>query len=265
MVAWTEYGVDDHAGTRLDPRRGVYLSRLPSCLDQETKRGLNGGLLPEDYYALAEQHAAGFGPDVWTSQETRNGGMDAGSRTAVPSGGTGLLLAPPKVRLVGETDMEFYRRKQSTVAVRHVSGDRIVAMVEVVSPGNKASHHGLRSFVEKAGAILDRRIHLLILDVHPPGARDPEGLHGAIWEEMTGQEYVAAPDKPLTLAAYESSLSVRAYVESVAVGDVLMDMPLFLKPGAHVVVPLEATYQAAFAAVPRRWQRVLETTASGPS
>jgi hypothetical protein len=62
----------------------------------------------------------------------------------------------------------------------------------------------------------------------------------------------------LTLVAYESSVTVRAYVEPVAVGDDLPDMPLFLEPGAHVPVPLEATYRSAFAAVPRRWRTVLE-------
>src|ERR1700730_10343564 len=78
---------------------------------EEIKRTLNAGLLPPDYYALAEQHAAEFGPDVLTLQGP----------------------APPKVPLTAETDLEFYRRKQSTVTVRHVSGDRVVAMVEVVS------------------------------------------------------------------------------------------------------------------------------------
>jgi hypothetical protein len=55
-----------------------------------------------------------------------------------------------------------------------------------------------------------------------------------------------------------SALSVRAYVEPVAVGEALPEMPLFLEPGAHVLVPLEESYQSAFAAVPRRWRRVLE-------
>ena len=31
---------------------------------EEIKRALNTGLLPADYYTMAEQHAAGFGPDV---------------------------------------------------------------------------------------------------------------------------------------------------------------------------------------------------------
>ena len=34
----------------------------------EIARALNGGLLSPEYYALAEQPAAGFGPDVFTFQ-----------------------------------------------------------------------------------------------------------------------------------------------------------------------------------------------------
>jgi len=62
----------------------------------------------------------------------------------------------------------------------------------------------------------------------------------------------------LAVASYETGLTVRAFVVTVAVGDELPDMPLFLDPGACVNVPLEATYRAAFAALPRRWQVVLE-------
>ena len=156
--------------------------------------------------------------------------------------------------------MEFYRRKQNAVVVRHVSDDHVVAFVEVVSPGNKAGRAAMRSFVEKAVELLEHRIHLLILDLHPPGRRDPQGIHGLIWEEISGEEYFAPPDKPLTLAAYESALTVRAFVEPLAVGDSLIDMPLFLEPGAHVPIPLETTYQRAFAAVPTRrarsWRKV---------
>jgi hypothetical protein len=36
-------------------------------------------------------------------------------------------------------------------------------------------------------------------------------------------------------------------------------MPLFLEPEKAISVPLEATYQSAFAEVPRRWRRVLQT------
>jgi hypothetical protein len=60
------------------------------------------------------------------------------------------------------------------------------------------------------------------------------------------------------LAAYSAGPCKRAYVEPTAVGRALIDMPLFLEPEIYVNVPLEATYQAAYRGVPRRWQRVLE-------
>jgi hypothetical protein len=175
-------------------------------------------------------------------------------------GGVSVLLSPPKVRVVTETDMEFYRRKQNAVVVRHVSGDRIVAVVEIVSPGNKSSRHAMRSFLEKTTTLLDQGVHLLILDVHSPTPRDPQGIHGVIWEEISGQDYVAPTDKPLTLVGYESGLTVRAFVEPIAVGDALCDMPLFLEPGEYILTPLEATYQSAYAVFPRRWKAVLEKT-----
>ncbi len=226
---------------------------------EEIARALNRGLLPEDYYAMAEQHAAGFGPDVLTLQGSGNG-EDTATRlpSSSSSGGVGVVVAPPRLQPSAETDGEFYRRKQNTVAVRHVSGDRIVAMVEVVSPGNKNSVNALRKFVWKASELLDKGVHLLILDLHPPGPRDPQGIHAEIWNDYAGGEYTAPADKPLTLAAYETDLSVRAYVVPAAVGDTLTDMPLFLEWNSAVSVPLEATYTNAFAAVPRRWRRVLE-------
>jgi uncharacterized protein DUF4058 len=210
---------------------------------------LNEGVLPEDYYALPEQHAAGFGPDVLTLQGS--GDDEDASVPPVSSGGrAALLVAAPKVAPTAETDMEFYHRKQTPIAVRHVSGDRVVAMIEVVSPGNKSTRNALRSFVEKAAELLDQRVHLLIVDLLPPGRHDSHGIHAAIWDEIAGQ--------PLTLAAYEAALTVRAYVRPVAVADLLPEMPLFLEPNGCVQVPMEATYQTAFAAMPRRWRRVLE-------
>ncbi len=244
-----------HDWTRVEA--GIFQDFHHAWIEQ-IKRTLNRGVLPEDYYALAEQRAVGFGPDVLTLQsKDEPGGVGPDLAPRGDEGG-GLMLSPPKARLAVETDMEFYRRKQSTVTVRHVSGDRVVAIVEIVSPGNKASAHAIRAFLDKAAELLERRLHLLILDLFPPGPRDPSGLHGALWELVAGQQYEAPSDKPLTLAAYESDWTLRAFIEPVAVGDSLPEMPLFLIPGGHVVVPLDNTYQDAFDAVPRRWRNVLE-------
>src|SRR3954463_16053804 len=58
---------------------------------EEISRALNAGLLPDDCYALAEQPAAGFGPDVLTLEETRNGAADTGPPAGSPTRGSGLL------------------------------------------------------------------------------------------------------------------------------------------------------------------------------
>ena len=221
----------------------------------EVSRALNR-MLPADYYALPEQVAAGFGPDVLTLQ----GGPHDESNPLGDAdiGGTATALRTrPQTRFVAETDAEFYRRKKSSVVVRHVSGDRIVAMFEIVSPGNKASRSAFRAFVEKACELLEHRIHLLIVDPFPPGRRDSNGIHSAIWDEVQNVPFQLPDDQTLTLVAYECDLTTRAYVETLAVGQPLPDMPLFLEPNGCVMVPLEATYQTAFGVMPKRWQTVL--------
>lgn len=226
---------------------------------------LNDGLLPPDYYALPEQYAAGFGPDVLTLQGKIDGDEPRSDLAEDPPEeqqrpATGLLLAKPRLPVTAETGLEFYRRKQTTLAVRHVGGDRVVAMIEIVSPGNKSSRNAMRAFVEKACFLLDRRIHLLLVDVLRPGRRDPNGIHAAVWEELSGDDgYELPAEKRLTVAAYEANLAVKAYVRHFAVGDALVDMPLFLEPDACVQAPLEATYATAFAWTPKRWRDVLET------
>jgi hypothetical protein len=172
------------------------------------------------------------------------------------------LQTRPQTRIMAQTEAEFYRRKKSAISVRHVSGDRIVAMIEIVSPGNKSNRHAFRAFIDKACELLEHRIHLLIVDPFPPGPRDPSGVHAAIWQEVEDGDFELPPDKPLTLAAYECDLITRAYIEPFAVGDPLPDMPLFLEPNGCVKVPLEATYQTAYAVLPKRWQHVLDAAAS---
>ena len=220
---------------------------------EEIKRALNSGLLPSDYYALAEQRTAGYGPNVLALQvDTGEDELDEPDRR-----GGGLLVAQPQVAITAETDIEFFRRKQNVVAVRHVSDDRVVALVEVVSPGNKSCRAALRSFVEKTAQLLDQRIHLLILDLHRPGTFDPQGIHGAIWEEIA-EAWIAPTDRPLTLVGYESALTVRAFVQPLAIGEALIDMPLYLEPNGYVLVPLEDTYARGLEAMPSRWRSVVE-------
>jgi hypothetical protein len=222
------------------------------------RHALNDGLLPPEYYALAEAQAAGFGPDILRLQAAQPEDNGDPPLVVPATGSGGLQFASPKTRFTAESSHEVYRRKKSTITVRHVSGDHIVAVVEIISPGNKTGKNAFNAWIDKSCVFVEHKIHLLIVDLFPPTKRDPNGIHAAIWDAIAEEPFALPPEQPLTLAAYVSDLTVRAYVNTVAVGDPLPDMPLYLEPHGYVLVPLEATYQAAWQAVPRRWRAVLE-------
>lgn len=225
----------------------------------EIRRVLNGGLLPEGYYALAEQVASAGNPDILALHLPAPSGTDPGSNgvTDLP-GGTALLTAPPRVRLIARAEHEAYTRRQRTLTIRHTSGHRIVALIELVSAGNKASEYAWQTFLDKALASLRQGIHLLLIDLYPPTARDPQGVHGSVWQSLTGKDYMAPTDAPLTLVAYSAGAVKTAFVEPLAVGQVLPPMPLFLTTEGYIETPLEETYQAAYAGVPRFYRNLLE-------
>jgi hypothetical protein len=151
--------------------------------------------------------------------------------------------------------------QQRTLAVRHTSGDRIVALIEVLSRGNKASQHALRTLLDKAIAALDAGIHLLLIDVHPPGPRDPNGVHAALLNEISTKDYTLGEQRRLTAAAYVGGTDVDCFVDHFAVGEPVPRMPLFLTRENYLYVPLEAAYLAAWDDVPPQYQAILTAPA----
>lgn len=228
----------------------------------ELRNALNGGLLPSGYYAMAEQVAGPAVPDVLTLQAADGSGTSpSGDKVA---GATAVAAAPPRVSLSALVEPAPFTQRQRSVVIRHSSDDRIVALIEILSAGNKSSNRELRAFLNKAVDALARGCHLLLIDLHARTKRDPEGIHPEIWQEIGGPPFPIPEDKPMTLAAYDAGPPPAAYVEPVAVGDALIDMPLFLAPGWYIPVPLETTYQAAYRGVPRRFREILEQSPISP-
>lgn len=217
---------------------------------------LNGGILPPGFFAMAEQVVGRPEADVVALEKSSNGHPRA-------TGGAGIALASarPKTTFVIPVEEERYAAKANQIAIHHELGC-VVAIIEIVSPGNKNSEHGIRSFREKAASLIQQGVNLLVVDLLPPGPRDPQGIHKAIWDEITDQPFELPPDKQLTLAAYQAAPIKTAYVEPVAVGDILPDMPVFLGPDWYIYVPLEATYQATWNVLPREIQSLLEPPAN---
>jgi len=185
----------------------------------ELQKVLNQGGLPNDHYALAEYHSSDKPP-----------------------------YTDPKVSPKGT---------RRTVTVRHVNGHRIVAFIELVEPATK-SRESVAHFTTKVIDAIKAGIHILLVDPFPPGTSDPLGMHGAVWQEFSTRKITQNQERPLTLAAYAAGKTVEAFVNHLAVGDELPEMPVFLTPKKYVPLSLESTYMAAYAGMPEFWRKVIE-------
>jgi hypothetical protein len=176
-----------------------------------------------------------------------------------PQAGIAVAEAPPKTRFVSQaSDEDLDAAKADRIAIYNPLGG-VVSVIELVSPGNNGCRHALRSFVEKTLDFLRQGVHVLVVDLFPRGPCDPHGIHKVIWDEVREEPFELPADKPLTLAAYAAGLPKRAYVEPVAVGGPLPDMPAFLGPDTYILVPLEATYLATWNECPEPLRQLIST------
>ena len=93
----------------------------------------------------------------------------------------------------------------------------------------------------------------MLVDLLPPGPHDPQGMHAAILERQnpSASPYDLPAEEPLTLAGYVAGPHPEAFLEHLAVGSALPDMPLFLDPERYVNVALERACQAAWHEMPQ--------------
>jgi hypothetical protein len=220
------------------------------------KEALNQGLLPPDYYALAEQVATRHQTDVLTLRADHSGAP----------GGTLVAEAAPTVRMRARpTAVKPYRPSPRTrvVNIRHVTDHQVVAVLEIASPANKDRKANVADLAGKIARLLRANVQVLLIDLLPPGRYDPLGLHGAVWAHFDREPYQPSADEPLTLVSYRwDEQGPEAFVEPVALGRSLIDMPLFLNSERYVNVPLETTYQAAYRGVPAFWRARLDAPAA---
>ncbi len=226
----------------------------------EISRELNRGRLPDGFIALVEQRAGPVEPDVLAIETQGNGAPPSVEQSG---GGVAVATAPNTHTVVRIDELSAYALRANRIVVRHHLGE-IIAVIEIVSPGNKSGVHVLERFVSKTIEFLAAGIHVLVVDLFPPTPRDPRGIHQAIWDNISGGTFEFPPGKIRTLVSYEAigEFEQTAYIEPLAVGDALPDMPLFLTrervQNLHVPVPLESTYAATWAALPAEVRRVVE-------
>ena len=204
---------------------------------------LNDGVLPPGYYALGEQVLGGVIPDVLTFEQR-------GQPRERPPAESTTREPAPTATLTASAEMPEIAPAARVLTVRQTGQDRVVAVLEIVSPGNKKEASEFGALIDKTVALLAKGIHVVVVDLHRPGPYDPHGIANVVWEKLGQPWLVADARHPLAVASFAAGRTVRVYLEPLAVGDALPDMPMFLAAGQHVRLPLERSYRSTFHRLP---------------
>ena len=154
-------------------------------------------------------------------------------------------------------EQQYAARANRIVVKKNLA--RTLAVIEIVSPGNKDSRSALRGFVEKTMELLSARIHVLIVDLFPPTAHSRFGIHNLIWNEISVSDFTLPAGNDRVLASYMAGSELSVYIDEIGVGDSLPELPLFLAEDRFVNVPLESTYTTSWNLCPEDYRTAVET------
>ena len=181
--------------------------------------------------------------------------FDRGPSNGVPllGNGTGglavaiepVLYAPP----VPELSMSAEFPEEVLVEIRDLQrGRQVLAVVEIVSPGNKDDEEAKLSFAGKCLSYLSKGIGLVVLDIVTEGA---ENLHNVmIHLAKQDVQFEMAGDPQTYAASYRPVRRKRQdFIDlwhwPLVVGEALPTIPLALKGYGCIALNLEATYSEA--------------------
>ena len=224
----------DHFHAPIDPRVGWesfhhrWANTIADHLDQT---------LPSRFFARVEVH---LGSDVATDVTEEE------------------LLTPPGANGAGGLAIQTYTPPAATVLIPATfpdeaavevrstdPGARLLAVVELVSPGNKKSPDARRAFVTKAAAYLQYGIGVVIVD---PVTERLANLHNELARSLAQAEsFAMAGDPPIYAAGYRPTRTgavpeIEAWLYPLAIGAPLPVVPLYLRDHGCIPLDLEATY-----------------------
>jgi hypothetical protein len=233
----------DHFHPPLHPRR--HWDSFPSNWATRLADALNDRWLPPEFVAEETTHAGGhLEIDVATYQQT------LAPAAALPNGGPPVAVAAPTyappapARTVPAVFPDSFEVRVFTAT----GGLTLVAVIELVSPGNKDRPEERRAFAAKCAGYMHQGISLIVLDV-------VTSLHANLHHEiMRSMDPNAAPDFPDDVNLYgvayrpvrrQDRAEIDMWPARCAVGEPLPVLPLRLTGDLFVPVDFEAAYQEA--------------------
>ncbi len=222
---------------------------------------LSGGMLPDGYFVHLERHFGRFESDILTlSSPVPLSGRNGRPRAAESgNGGVAVAVRPP----LAAARLSASPVKQSTITIRRVGTDRVVALLELASASNKDRPASVAACVEKAKAALDAGVHVVHLDVLPATKSAPANLSSAIWDAVDGRDYPFDPAKPFAADSFVADRVNELYANPLGVGDEWPVVPLFLDTETYIELPLADTYAQAFAGVAPQDRGLLSAPSAG--
>jgi hypothetical protein len=230
----------DHFHAPLAPRRhweSFHVNWAGAIADS-----LNESLLPEGYFA--EEHAQ-LGTRVEIDVATFTDPESSRAR----HGGTATLLprvwAPPAPALVIPAS---FPDSFEVLVFESEAGARLVAAIELVSPGNKDRDGHRRAFAVKCASYLCQGISLIVIDIVTTRQAN---LHDDIMQVLGRTEVSVLPAETiLSAVAYrpivrDGQEQIDVWPAPLELAQSLPVLPLALNAEVAVPVDLEATYTIA--------------------
>jgi hypothetical protein len=204
---------------------------------------LNQNLLPEGYFAEPQVHA-GARVEIDAATFERK-------TTARSAEGGGTATLPAKVWTPPAPTLVLPAAFPETFEVQIVSteaGPRLVAAIELISPGNKDRLENRRAFALKCASYLVQGVSLIIVDIVT--SRNAN-LHDELVQLLPQGGPCQFPGKPaLYAAAYRPGRrdevdQVEVWLVSLAMGQLLPVLPLALNREVCLPINFETTYMDA--------------------
>jgi hypothetical protein len=200
---------------------------------------LNQEVLPTNYFAAPELTIGPeFEIDVATLEEPPSSGIQS-------TEGASSAYSPPRPKLTAQ--VSFSQLEGTEIRVyENTGGAELRAAIELVSPANKDRPETRRTFAAKCAGYLRLGIGVLIVDVVTARSGNlHKELFGImevktrrpVWKSPTGLYAVAYRPVPVL-----KKPRVEVWPEVLALGKVLPEMPLWLRPDLCVPVRLEESY-----------------------
>jgi hypothetical protein len=196
-------------------------------------------LLPAGYFAEPHVHlGVRVEADVGTFDE-RFGGAPRDA-----SGGT-LVWSPARPTVRAPMDAADFDAFEVRV-FSDEGGPKLVAAIELVSPGNKDRESERNAFAVKCAAYLQQQVALIVVDIVTSRSGN---LHDELLDITRIDTGAAVNPHELYAAAYRTTAEpagafLEVWLEPLAVGADLPTLPLWLSPDEAVPVDLERSYAA---------------------